>query len=85
MNKQRNQAAVPMVELSPLLMECISQGQEVILTVTGDSMCPFLRHKRDQVVLAAADPTALQPGDVPLYRRPGGQHVLHRIVERDDG
>lgn len=76
---------LPMVQLSPLMMECLALDQEVILTVTGESMSPFLRHKRDQVVLVAADPTALQPGDVPLYRRSGGQYVLHRIVERDDG
>jgi hypothetical protein len=49
-------------------------------------MAPFLRHKRDQVVLTKpADPSVLQPGDVPLYRRKSGQFVLHRIVERDDG
>ncbi len=77
---------VSMAELSPLMMECLDEGKEVLLTVTGNSMCPFLRHKRDQVVLIKpADPTMLQPGDVPLYRRRSGQFVLHRIVERDDG
>lgn len=77
---------VSIEELSPLMIECLDEGKEVLLTVTGNSMCPFLRHKRDQVVLAKpADPTMLQPGDVPLYRRKSGQLVLHRIVERDDG
>lgn len=77
---------VSMAELSPLMMECLDDGKEVLLTVTGNSMCPFLRHKRDQVVLVKpADPTTLQSGDVPLYRRKSGQFVLHRIVERDDG
>ncbi len=77
---------VSMEELSPLVMECLEDGKEVLLTVTGNSMCPFLRHKRDQVVLVKpADPTILQVGDVPLYRRRNGQFVLHRIVERDDG
>lgn len=77
---------VSMAELSPLMIECLDEGKEVLLTVTGNSMCPFLRHRRDQVVLAKpADPTTLQTGDVPLYRRKSGQLVLHRIVERDDG
>lgn len=72
--------------LSPLLQDCLDQGQEVMLTVTGNSMCPFLRHQRDQAVLVKpSDPTTLQPGDVLLYRRDNGQLVLHRIVERDDG
>ena len=76
---------IPLKELSPLMTECLAQGQEVLLTITGNSMSPFLRHKRDQVVLTACDPTALEAGDVPLYRRDNGQYVLHRIVERDDG
>lgn len=76
---------VPMEELSPLLLDCIAQGQEVILTVTGNSMFPFLRHRRDQVVLVKTQGDTLQPGDVPLYRRRSGQYVLHRVVVRDDG
>lgn len=77
---------VSMTELSPLVIACLDEGKEVLLTVTGNSMGPFLRHKRDQVVLIKpADPTVLQPGDVPLYRRKSGRFVLHRIVERDDG
>lgn len=76
---------IPLKELSPLMLECLAQGQEVLITVTGNSMSPFLRHKRDQVVLTACDPTALSVGEVPFIRRDNGQYVLHRIVERDDG
>lgn len=71
--------------LAPIMAECLDGGQEVVLTITGHSMSPFLRNKKDQVVLVACDPTALQPGDVPLYRRRNGKYILHRIVERDDG
>lgn len=76
---------VPLDDLAPILTECMEQGQEVVFTVTGNSMSPFLRNKKDQVVLTACDPMALQPGDVPLYRRRSGKYVLHRLVERDDG
>ena len=76
---------VPLDQLAPIMAECMEQGQEVVLTITGNSMSPFLRNKKDQVVLTTCDPTALQPGDVPLYRRRSGRYVLHRIVERDDG
>lgn len=77
---------VSMQDLSPLMIALLDEGKEIQLTVTGNSMGPFLRHKRDQAVLVKpADSTALQVGDVPLYRRENGQMVLHRIVERDDG
>ena len=76
---------VPLDRLAPIMTECLASGQEVVLTITGHSMSPFLRDKKDQVVLTACDPTRLQPGDVPLYRRRNGKYILHRIVERDDG
>ncbi len=75
---------VSLEEMAPIMQVALERGQEVILTVTGNSMQPFLRHRRDRVVLAAAQPTALQPGDVPLYRRDNGQYVLHRVVERQE-
>lgn len=76
---------VSLNELAPIIENGLQQGQEVVLTITGNSMAPFLRHQRDQVVLVAVDPATLQPGDVPLYRRKSGQFVLHRIVARQDG
>ena len=79
------QMGVSLEHLVPIMVECFDQGREVVLTVTGHSMSPFVRNRKDQVVLTACDPTALQPGDVPLFRRLNGKYVLHRIVERDDG
>ena len=76
---------LPLKEMFPVMKERLAEGQEVVFTVTGNSMSPFLRHRRDQVALVAADPMSLQPGDVPLILRDNGQFVLHRIVERDDG
>lgn len=76
---------LPIADMAPLMEECIAQGQEVILTVTGNSMRPFLRHQLDQVVLIQANKAGLQPGDVPLYRRANGRYVLHRVVERIEG
>ena len=69
-----------LAELSPVMQSCMEAGSEVILTVTGNSMRPYLKHQRDQVVLAKCDPHHLQIGDVPLYRRQDGRFVLHRIV-----
>ncbi len=52
----------------------------LVLTPRGVSMWPLLRNGRDSVrIEPVADPTALRIGDVPVYRRPDGQVVLHRI------
>ncbi len=67
-------------ELMPMIEESFSQGLSVSLTVTGCSMSPLFRHKRDSVILAPCDPCSLKRGDVPLYRRDNGQYVLHRIL-----
>ena len=51
--------------------------------IKGDSMMPFLKQGQDIVRL---EPVAgiLKPLDLPLYRRPDGQLVLHRILEVDE-
>ncbi len=67
-------------ELSPVVQACLDNGSEVVLTVTGNSMRPMLRHGRDQVILKRCDPRHLQVGDLPLYRRADGKLVLHRVV-----
>lgn len=73
------QVEVAMSELSELLLDSLSRRQEVTLPITGVSMLPFLHPVRDAAVLTAADPTALQVGDVVLFRRDNGQYVLHRV------
>ncbi len=79
------QSQVAMAELLPMIEESFRQGMTVTLGVTGNSMLPLFRHQRDSVILSACDPKTLRRGDVPLYRRPDGRFILHRIlkVERD--
>lgn len=58
---------------------------KVYLSVTvGDSMEPMLRNRQDVIVITEAA-FQLEKYDVPLYKRPGGKYVLHRIlkVEKD--
>lgn len=73
--------------LLPIILSCFEQGQSVILTITGNSMAPFLRDGRDQVILKKADPNTVKPFDVPFVRRQNGSLVLHRAVgvERQNG
>ena len=52
--------------------------KELPLTVTGNSMSPFLIHGRDTVYLSRLTRPARR-GDVLLYRRDSGAYVLHRV------
>ena len=51
----------------------------VISTIKGDSMLPMLDDEKDSVKITAVR-GVLNKYDLPLYRRPGGQLVLHRII-----
>ena len=63
----------------------LKAGRICVSTTVGDSMYPMLRNRKDTVIIAPA----LQPlkrYDLPLYRRPDGQYVLHRILHvKKDG
>ena len=49
-------------------------------TIVGDSMMPLLRNRRDMVKIVPVN-GILEKYDLPLYRRPTGEYVLHRIVK----
>ncbi len=70
---------IPMEELMPLIQVQLQEGGHASLTVTGNSMYPMLRHRRDRVFLQPPDPVQ-KKGDLILYRRDSGGYVLHRVV-----
>lgn len=73
-------------QLTRLLRTAFSDGRAVRLAVTGHSMRPFLRDRRDAVVLLPPERRAPAPGEIVLFFRDSGACVLHRIVsEREDG
>lgn len=67
---------------SPLAKEIVS-GKPVVTMTSGDSMEPLLYHRSTRVVIWKAEGT-LKKGDLPVYRRPSGQFVMHRIIRVDD-
>lgn len=73
--------AIPMESLAELLLLQMENGGVARLIVTGNSMYPTLRHRKDTVFLRPAA-RALERGDLILYRRQDGAFVLHRIVTR---
>lgn len=74
-------ATLPMEELAPLLQLQLDNGGKANLVVTGNSMHPTLRHRRDIVTLIPVE-RPLRRGDLILYTRKSGQYVLHRIVTK---
>ena len=55
-----------------------SSVEALPLTISGNSMAPFLVHGRDTVYLSRIT-RPLKRGDVVLYRRDNGSYILHRI------
>ena len=70
--------SMPMEQLAQLLAVQLENGSAP-LRVTGSSMHPILRHRRDTVYLQRPE-KPLKKGDVIFYCRSNGCYVLHRIV-----
>ena len=60
------------------LKELVEQGREVSMTISGNSMSPFMVHQRDMILFKQPD-RPLKRGDMVFYERPSGQYVMHRI------
>ena len=56
----------------------VEEGHEVPLLITGNSMCPFLIHERDTILIRKPK-MPLKKGDMAFYRRKNGQYVMHRV------
>ena len=59
--------------------QTLSSRGFVIHSVSGVSMQPMLDQNADLVkIVPVASP--LKVGDIPLFKRPGGDYVLHRVI-----
>lgn len=70
-------------DLLPRIRQTIAQGRTIAIGPKGTSMLPLIRQGIDFVELSAL-PDKLKKYDLPLYQRPDGQYVLHRIVKAED-
>ncbi len=57
----------------------LNEGKTLTCFTVGDSMEPLLYNRKTHVFLRKAEGT-LKRNDIPLYRRPTGEYVLHRII-----
>ena len=72
--------SVKSAELFPAINELLQNNQKVRMTVTGNSMMPFLREGIDSVELSVAIFHELRFGQITLIKRNSGQYILHRLV-----
>lgn len=60
--------------------EELNRTGRLLQTTVGDSMEPMLKNRKNIVVLEKTE-SILKKHDLPLYKRPSGQYVLHRIIK----
>ncbi len=65
-------------EFIRILHDKFERNENINLTVTGNSMVPFLVSKRDTVILSPPD-SEIRKGDILFYKRANGKCVLHRV------
>lgn len=66
------------------LLQTDAAVEALPLQVSGNSMFPFLTHRRDTVYLSRLTRPARR-GDILLYRRDSGAYVLHRVFAVGEG
>lgn len=64
--------------------ELIEENGKHWQTTVGDSMQPMLKDRKNIVEIVKVT-RPLKRYDLPLYRRPDGKYVLHRILKVKDG
>jgi len=74
-----NEKSIDTHEYMDFIKSLNEDGYVASLIVTGNSMYPFFKHKRDIVYLEKID--SLNKGDIVLYQRDTGQFVLHRLID----
>lgn len=77
---------IHLADIYEVMKEKLDAGGTVNFNPRGTSMLPMLHNDGDRVeIIKASQP--LKKYDLPLYRRPDGSFVLHRVVRkpRPDG
>lgn len=79
MHSKLDDAIIPASKWVAIMLPLIEEGHELRISPSGTSMLPFILGGRDEVVLSSRFSVRLKRGDVVLYSREDGTHVLHRI------
>ena len=74
-----NEDAIPAALWAPAVMPLLLEGHQLRIPLSGMSMYPFIVGGRDEVLLTSVSKKKPKRGDIVLYARSTGKHVLHRI------
>jgi phage repressor protein C with HTH and peptisase S24 domain len=75
---------VSVYEIGPIIEEQIKLGNQVKLTVSGNSMEPFFHNQKTIVTLTFVS-KSLKKRDIVFYKNINGQYILHRIISLKKG
>ena len=78
---QRGDAA----EIGPMIEAMIEARQNVTLQISGDSMRPTLKPRRDAAVIAPIRQWPPEKGAILFFKRDSGEYVLHRVLRVKNG
>ena len=70
---------IKLEELFPLIQEKLESGGDVVFTVTGSSMLPFMKDGKTLVTIKQID-KKLKKHDIVFYKN-NGKFILHRILK----
>lgn len=70
---------IPAIQWSTAIIPILDEGRNLKLSFEGLSMYPLLVGGRDEVIMTTINGKRLKRGDIVLYVRKDGTHVLHRI------
>lgn len=62
----------------------ISEGERVRIRAKGNSMLPFIRDAKDEIILEKPNKQSFQKGRLLLVRLKDGRYLLHRVKKIDD-
>ena len=62
----------------------IAEGDRVRIRAKGNSMLPFIRDVKDEIILEKPNEQSFQKGRLLLVKLIDGRYVLHRVKKSDD-
>ena len=73
---------LPSDELFPIIEEYLSNGQDVVIRVRGNSMFPLMRSNIDNIKIMPAEFVRIKKRDIVLIKRDSGAYVIHRVCKK---
>lgn len=70
---------IPAAQWSAAILPILAEGRNLKLPLSGLSMSPLIVGGRDEVLITSVLGKRLKRGDIVLYVRTDGTHILHRI------